>query len=56
MQLLTGPRDPHKHQPAFFLQLLRVIEAPLVRHDAVFEGHQIDDGKLEALRRVQGHQ
>ena len=57
-QSLAGPRDPHEHQPAFLFQLLRVIapQAAIVGEQSLFDPHDEHHGKLEPLRRVQGHQ
>ena len=51
-----GARDADEHQPPLFLQLLGHAAAPLVRQEALLDGHEIDAGKLQPLRGVQRHQ
>ena len=56
MHLLTGPRDPHEYQPPLLLELIRPVDAPFVRQDAILHGDEVDNGKLEPLGRVEGHE
>ena len=56
MHLLLASGDPHEHQSPLFLELIRPIEAPLVREDSILHGHQVNDWKLEPLRGVERHQ
>ena len=56
MDLLAAPRDPHKHQPPLLLEVLRTVEAPLVRKDAVLHGDDVNNRKLQALGGMERHQ
>ena len=53
---LTGPGDADVGEPPLLLQLGAVAEDALVREDAVLEAGQEDDGVLESLGGVQGHE
>ena len=50
------PRNAHEQQTPLFFELVGLTPAPLVGQKSLFHGHDVDDGKLQPLRGVQGHQ
>ena len=57
-ELFPGPREGDAEQPAFLLGMGRSTVAVLQRQQFVLDAAYKDDGKLQALRRVdrrQGH-
>ena len=55
---LAGPRHADEQQPAFLFVFARIVGAkgPFVRQEILLDSHNIDDGELESLRRMQRHQ
>ena len=56
MHLLAGPGDAHEHQPPLLLELLRLVQASLVRQNAVLHRDEVDDRKFEPLGGMKCHQ
>ena len=56
MQSLACPGDPHVRESSLLFQLLAVSERAHVWEDTVLHARQKDDGELQTLGRVQGHQ
>ena len=56
LKLLLRPGDADEHQPPLLFQLFGMFAAALVRQKSLFDGRQIHDRELQALRGVQRHQ
>ena len=49
-------RDPDVAEPPLFLELVHRVHRADVREDPLLHAREKDDGELEPLRRVEGHE